>query len=80
MNRLLRALEARYQAQVEEALAVLDLYFSKAVGVGEHPGVIDELDSALSMLDSAKSKLETLQGLVQPENATEPVPTQVENG
>jgi len=72
MNRFVRALEARYQAQIEEALATIDLYMSKSVGVGEHPDILDVLDQYLSKLDEYKSKLETLQNLfVVPQNATE---------
>lgn len=75
MNRLLRALEARYQAEVEEALAVLDLYFARSVGVGDHSNVVDELDAAVSRLDDARSKLASLQQLVQPEGQP-PLPTE----
>ena len=63
MNRFYRALEAKYQANIEEALAVLELYFNKSVGVGEHPDIIDALDKYLIMLDDNKGKLITLQQL-----------------
>ena len=71
MNRFIRALEAKYQANIEEALATLDLYLNKAVGVGEHPDVLDVLDKYMSILDENKSKLETLRSLFLPVN--EPV-------
>lgn len=72
MNRFVRALEAKYQAQIEEALATIDLYMSKSVGVGEHPDILDVLDQYVSKLDEYKSKLETLQNLfVVSPNATE---------
>jgi len=60
MNNFYRALEVRYQAKIEESLAILDLYFNKSVGVGEHPDILDVLDKYLSMLDENISKLETL--------------------
>jgi hypothetical protein len=63
MNRFYRALEARYQANIEEALAVLDLYFNKSVGVGEHPDICEILDQYLVKLDDNKGKLETLRNL-----------------
>lgn len=63
MNRFYRALESKYQAQIEEALAGLDLYFNKSVGVGEHPDVLVILDNYVEQLDSANSKLMTLKGL-----------------
>jgi hypothetical protein len=68
MNRFYRALEAKYQANIEEALAVLDLYFNKSVGVGEHPDVMDILDKYLTQLDDSKGKLETLRNLFTPSN------------
>ena len=63
MNRMLRALEARYQAQVEEALAVIELYLNKAVGVGDHDNLLDTLDNAVEQLDQATSKLQSLRAL-----------------
>jgi hypothetical protein len=68
MNRLYRALEAKYQADIEEALAVVDLYFNKSVGVGEHPDVLTELDKYMGLLESSMGKLETLKKIFsQPE-------------
>lgn len=64
MDRFIRALEARYQAQIEESLAIIDLYLNKAVGVGEHSDVLSVLDDEVSKLDSARSKLGTLSALL----------------
>lgn len=66
MNRFVKALEAKYQAKIEEALAVIDLYLNKAVGVGEHPDIIEVLDQNIAILESNKSKLETLKALFTP--------------
>lgn len=63
MNRFYRALEAKYQASIEEALATLDLYFNKSVGVGEHPDILDILDKYVALLESNKSKLESLRAI-----------------
>lgn len=60
MNRFYRALEAKYQAGIEESLAILDLYFSQSVGVGEHPDIIEVLDTYMNKLNENKDKLETL--------------------
>ena len=65
MNRFYVALQAKYQAQIEEALAVLDLYFNKSVGVGEHPDILSILDDNVSMLEESKSKLETISVLFE---------------
>jgi hypothetical protein len=66
MNRFVKALEAKYQAKIEEALAVIDLYLNKAVGVGEHPDIMEVLDQNIAILESNKSKLETLKSLFSP--------------
>tara|TARA_Y100001972_G_scaffold126538_1_gene180565 strand:+ start:1184 stop:1393 length:210 start_codon:yes stop_codon:yes gene_type:complete len=58
-----KALEAKYQAKIEEALAVIDLYVNKSVGVGDHPDVLSVLDKQISILESNKSKLETVRTL-----------------
>lgn len=63
MTRFFRALEAKYQAEIEEAIAILDLYFNKSVGVGEHPDIISVLDSYVEKLDHNKSKLESLRSI-----------------
>lgn len=73
MNRFYRALEAKYQANIEEALAVLELYFNKSVGVGEHPDIVEVLDKYFTMLDDNRGKLATLQQLFSVEQETSPV-------
>lgn len=68
MNRFYKALETKYQANIEEALAVLELYFNKAVGVGEHPDILEILDKYISVLDDNQSKLVTLSNLFNSQN------------
>jgi len=68
MNRFVTALEAKYQAKMEEALAVIDLYSNKSVGVGEHPEILEVLDKYTSILDENKSKLETLKMIFSDNN------------
>ncbi len=63
MTRYVRALEAKYQAKVEEALATIDLYLTKSVGIGEHPDILEVLDTYVTMLDENQSKLDTLRTL-----------------
>ena len=35
-KKLLEALTSHYKAQKDEALAILDLYLNKPVGIGDH--------------------------------------------
>ena len=74
MNRFYRALEAKYQADIEEALAVVDLYFNKSVGVGEHPDVLAELDKYMGKLESSMGRLEILKKIFSQPEKDEPTP------
>ena len=60
-NRLYDSLVLSYQAEVNEALAVLELYLTRPVGVGDHPDFITVLKDYTTKLDEAVGKLETLQ-------------------
>lgn len=60
MNKLLQASIDKYQAEISEALAILEVYFNNPVGIGEHPDLLTEIDKYIEKLDSAQSKLKTL--------------------
>ena len=60
-NALLDALEARYEAQVSEADAIIKIYLENSVGIGEHPQHIDEVDKQFEKIAAAQEKLEVLE-------------------
>ena len=60
-NALLDALEARYEAQVSEADAIIKIYLENSVGIGEHPQHIDEVDKQLQKIADADEKLKALE-------------------
>ena len=59
-NGLFQAAKARYQAQIVEAIATLEIYFTNAVAIGEHPDLLAEVDKYVGKLESASGKLGTL--------------------
>tara|TARA_Y100000052_G_scaffold24507_1_gene27114 strand:- start:256 stop:492 length:237 start_codon:yes stop_codon:yes gene_type:complete len=59
-NNLVNAAKKKYEAQIEEALATLHIYFNNSVGIGEHPDLLAEVDKYVEMLESASGKLEVL--------------------
>ena len=67
-NIIVSALRARLEAEKAEGLAILSLYTNSSVGVGEHPGVIDEALTALKNIDAAISALNLLNSLTQEPN------------
>ena len=60
-NGLFQAAKARYQAQIVEAIATLEIYFTNAVAIGEHPDLLAEVDKYLDMLEDAQGKLNALE-------------------
>ena len=59
-DKLIRALRKKYEADMEAALATIDIYLANSVGIGEHPQHIQEIDKLLSSYCGAKEKLESL--------------------
>ena len=60
-NKLLyNALKSKNEAQKAEALATLDVYFTNAVGIGEHPQIVEEMAKQLESLANAEDCLESL--------------------
>ena len=57
---MLEALKKRYQAQMAEAEATLNIYLFKSVGIGEHPQQIEEIDKLLGKIAEAKDKLDVI--------------------
>ena len=59
-DRLVNALVAKYQAQILEAQANIDVLLETRVGVAEHPGLIETLDIEVTKLAEAEDKLGTV--------------------
>jgi hypothetical protein len=60
MNLFVKALHDNYVAQISEAVATLNVYLNNSVGIGEHPDILTEIKKYVDILDSADSKLATL--------------------
>ena len=58
---ILNALEAKYEAQIAEADATINIYLNNSVGIGEHPQHIEEVDKQLQKISDAQEKLDTLE-------------------
>ena len=55
------ALRARYEADIAEADATINIYLTNPVGIGEHPQHLEEVDKLLTKIADAKDKLEALE-------------------
>tara|TARA_A100001391_G_C5014634_1_gene264142 strand:+ start:770 stop:988 length:219 start_codon:yes stop_codon:yes gene_type:complete len=58
---LLNALHDKYEAQISAAHATINIYLNSAVGIGEHPQHIDEIDKQLQIIVDAEEKLNILE-------------------
>ena len=54
---ILQALEDRYNAQISEADATIQIYLEKPVAIGEHPQHLDEIDKLIEKIAAAEEKL-----------------------
>ena len=57
---LIDALQARYEAEIAEADATINIYLTNSVGIGEHPQFIDEIDKQVQRIADAQEKIEVL--------------------
>jgi len=61
---MLEALKKRYEAQIAESIATLNIYVKSSVGIGEHPQHLDEMDKLLQVIVDAEEKIKVIESLV----------------
>ena len=59
-NPLFKALIKQYESDIASAYATLTIYFDSAVGIGEHPQHLEEMDKLVDKVASAEDKLKAL--------------------
>jgi hypothetical protein len=59
-NMLLDALQQHLQGKVAYHRANIEVYMRSSVGIGEHPDIMEAMESELGKLAEADEKLETL--------------------
>ena len=58
---ILDALRARYEADIAEASATVNIYLTNSVGIGEHPQHLEEIDKQIDKIAQAKEKIDVLE-------------------
>lgn len=71
-DNLVSALKAKYQAQILESMVNIQVLLETRVGVAEHPGLIETIDTEISKLAEAEDKLGTVNA-----NFVLPIPPKV---
>ena len=59
-NPLFKALIKQYESDIASAYATLTIYFDSAVGIGEHPQHLEEMDKLVDQIATAEDKLQSL--------------------
>jgi response regulator of citrate/malate metabolism len=59
-KKLFQAALSKYEAQRDEALAVLDVYLKSSVGIGEHSNLLEEVTKWTETLTEAEENIETI--------------------
>ena len=65
MDQKLNALKKRYEAQIAESLATLNIYVKDSVGIGEHPQHLNEMDKLLQVIVDAEEKIKVIERYVK---------------
>tara|TARA_Y100000389_G_C17088144_1_gene329957 strand:+ start:240 stop:542 length:303 start_codon:yes stop_codon:yes gene_type:complete len=55
-NCLFNALLSRCEADINDCVARLTIYFNNSVGIGEHPQITEEMNKMLEELSSAEDR------------------------
>ena len=65
---LLQALEDRYNAEISNADATIQIYLNNSVGIGEHPQHLEEIDKLIEKIANAQEKLEVIKSFEPEKN------------
>ena len=60
-DKIVEALRAKYFGEMKEAEANIEIYLANPVGIGEHPAILDAIDTQIAKIAEAKEKFEVLE-------------------
>ena len=61
---LVKALEMKYKGQMEEARVNIAAYMTNPAGIGEHPEIIEAIDTQVAKFAEAQEKLGALDDII----------------
>jgi hypothetical protein len=56
-QKIKEALKAKYQGEIAQASANVEVYLKNPVGIGEHPDIIEAIDTQMERIAEAQDKL-----------------------
>ena len=60
MNYVLKALCAKLEGEIEVAKANVMVYQRNSAGIGEHPDIVEAIETQIAKIAEAEDKLETI--------------------
>ena len=60
-EQLVRATLARFEADRQEAIAIIELYLNNPAGVAEHPTIVNEIVTAIHNLADAEEGISAIE-------------------
>ena len=61
---ILEALRKKYEGVISECEANIEIYLRNPNGIGEHPEILESIDTQLEKLTAAQEKLEALEKFI----------------
>ena len=61
MNFLLKALIKKLEGEIEMATANVLVYQRNSTGIGEHPDIVEAIETQISKIAEAEDKIETIE-------------------
>lgn len=61
MNYLLQALIAKLEGEIEVAIANVTVYEKNPAGIGEHPDVVEAIETQIEKIAQADEKIATIE-------------------
>ncbi len=58
MNMLMEALVKKLEGEIAVAKANVEVYLNSSVGIGEHPDIVEAIETQVSKIAEAEDKLE----------------------
>ena len=60
-KQIVNALVKKYEGEIAEAKANIEIYMNIPVGIGEHPDVLDAINSQVLKIATAEENIQVLQ-------------------
>jgi DNA repair exonuclease SbcCD ATPase subunit len=60
MNYLLKALVKKLEGEIAVAQANVEVYLKSSVGIGEHPDIVEAIETQVTKIAEAEEKIDTI--------------------